>query len=454
MGCGSSTPVQTVSAPPATPAGGSGNIGGGDADPSYRDRDSATSFVNKSSKTSIAESRQIDSELERARNEDLHKIKMLLLGAGESGKSTIFKQMRLLYGNANRSDEDLKMYGVVARSNIVVAMRKLVTHLGDLGLEEELDRESKNNASIADNSMTCREAYDELRAYLVDNSGTASAQDPGTANGDSGVGENGGKTDWVGNSPRAGLAANNDAKLFLAHYKAMEVLWKSQTIKQVWVKRSAVNVIDSHKDYLNDIARIASPDYKPTTQDILIARVRTTQVVMEKYRIDGIDFEVYDVGGQRSERRKWIDCFDSVTAVIFVAALSEYDQSLAEAKRTNRMVEALELFRSVCNNRAFANTSIILFLNKKDIFMEKIQYSDIAAQRPFCDYAGPTKDSDHGVLYFIQKFKDCLIDDEFNDSFIHVTCATDTNNMEFVLESTRTIIMTDNLKRSGFLGAD
>jgi GTPase SAR1 family protein len=218
---------------------------------------------------------------------------------------------------------------------------------------------------------------------------------------------------------------------------------QSQTIKQVWAKRSAVNVIDSHKDYLNDIARIASPDYKPTTQDILISRVRTTQVVMEKYRIDGIDFEVYDVGGQRSERRKWIDCFDSVTAVIFVAALSEYDQSLAEAKRTNRMVEALELFRSVCNNRAFANTSIMLFLNKKDIFMEKILYSDIAAQRPFCDYAGPTKDSDHGVLYFIQKFKDCLIDDEFNDSFIHVTCATDTNNMEFVLESTRTIIMTD-----------
>ena len=149
---------------------------------------------------------------------------------------------------------------------------------------------------------------------------------------------------------------------------------------------------------------------------------------MERYRIDGIDFEMYDVGGQRSERRKWIDCFDGVDAVIFVAALSEYDQSLAESKRTNRMMEALDLFRSVCNNRAFANTSIMLFLNKKDIFAEKILYSDIAAQRPFSDYAGPPKDFDHGVLYFIQKFKDCLIEEEFNDSFIHVTCATDTNN--------------------------
>ena len=224
---------------------------------------------------------------------------------------------------------------------------------------------------------------------------------------------------------------------------------QSNTMKQVWAKRSAINVIDSHKDYLNDITRIASPSYKPTTQDVLIARVRTTQVVQEKYRIDGIDFEIYDVGGQRSERRKWIDCFDKVTAVIFVAALSEFDQTLAEAKRTNRMVEALELFRSVCNNRAFQDTSIMLFLNKRDIFAEKIMYSDIAAQRPFADYSGPTKDFDHGVLYFIQKFKDCLMDDEFNDSFIHVTCATDTNNMEFVLDSTRTIIMTDVSETDG-----
>ncbi|KAL7535693.1 hypothetical protein ACHAXR_012397 [Thalassiosira sp. AJA248-18] len=472
MGCGSSSQP----APPPSSSGGGG--GGG-----------ATSNGGAQVKSATAnESRNIDYDLERAKQEEEGKIKMLLLGAGESGKSTIFKQMRLLYGT-ERSDDDLRMYGVVARSNIVVAVRKLCSHLRNLGLEEELDRESRGeNEELEEgdhSSMTCRQAYDELMAYLVDNTATASAQDPGAENG---ALENGGRKDWVGQSPRAGLAANNDAKQFLAHHESIRILWQSNTMKQVWAKRSAVNIIDSHKEYLNDIPRIASPEYKPTTQDVLIARVRTTQVVMEKYRIDGIDFEMYDVGGQRSERRKWIDCFDQVTAVIFVAALSEYDQTLAEAKRTNRMVEALELFRSVCNNRAFSNTSIMLFLNKKDIFAEKILYSDIAAQRPFCDYAGPTKDFDHGVLYFIQKFKDCLIDDEFNDSFIHVTCATDTNNMEFVLDSTRTIIMTDvssffvsvffivcglssrlmfssiiapvllttrqNLKRSGFLGAD
>lgn len=245
MGCGSSTPQQTTSSPSAGPAhsssGGGVSGGGGDQNSAYASGGvGAAASVPKAAKAAVLESRQIDSELERARNEDIHKIKMLLLGAGESGKSTIFKQMRLLYGNANRSDEDLKMYGVVARSNIVVAMRKLVSHLRDLGLEEELDRESKDRNPDGEGGgagsmmMTCREAYDELVAYLVDNSGTASAQDPSSTTNGSGGGlggggvarENGGKIDWVGNSPRAGLAANNDAKLFLAHYKAMEVLWK------------------------------------------------------------------------------------------------------------------------------------------------------------------------------------------------------------------------------------
>jgi len=405
MGCGASS---EAAAPSKSSSGGGG--GGGSFSETARRLDDPE-------KTAISSG--IDRELDRARQQEEGKVKLLLLGAGESGKSTIFKQMRILHGSP-RSDDDLRMYGVVIRSNIIVAIRKLCTHLRNLGLEETLSQEPAPDADDGKGTMTPKEAFDELLAHLVDNTAAMPEE-----NGDSNN-----SRDWVGQSPRAGLAANNDAKQFLQHVNAIRIVWQSKTMKEVWSKRAAVNVIDGHKEYFQDIMRIASPAFKPTTQDILLARVRTTQVVMERYRIDGIDFEMYDVGGQRSERRKWIDCFDHVDAVIFVAALSEYDQTLAEAKRTNRMVEALDLFRSVCNNRAFANTSIMLFLNKKDIFAEKILYSDIAAQRPFYDYAGPPKDFDHGVLYFIQKFKDCLIDDEFNDSFIHVTCATDTNNSE------------------------
>jgi len=388
-------------------------------------------------------SNAIERELEIAKKEEESKVKLLLLGAGESGKSTIFKQMRILYGSP-RPDDNLRQYGVIVRSNIVVAIRKLCSHLRNLGLESSLDEESQG-AADGTSALTPRAAYDQIMAHLVDN--TATEPMPQAPSNDA-------VNDWVGQSPRAGSAPNNDAKQFLQHADAIKVLWNSHTMKEVWAKRAAVNVIDAHKEYLREVSRIAAPSYRPTTQDVLLARVRTTQVVMEKYIIDGIEFEMYDVGGQRAERRKWIDCFDGVDAVIFVAALSEYDQTLAEAKRTNRMVEAIELFSSVCNNRAFAKTSIMLFLNKKDVFAEKIMTSNIVEQRAFADFAGQTKDFDQGVLYFIQKFKDCLIDDEFNDSFIHVTCATDTNNMEFVLDSSRTIIMTDNLRRSGFFGGD
>ena len=164
-----------------------------------------------------AESRTIDNQLKRMRHEEEGKIKMLLLGAGESGKSTILKQMRLLYGT-ELSDDDLRMYGVVVRSNIVVATRKLCGHLRNLGLEEELDRESRNE-DLEDGdhrAMTCRQAYDELMAYLVEF--TVPPKEMGASN------VEGGGTDWVGQSPRAGMSANNDAKHFLAHHESIRIL--------------------------------------------------------------------------------------------------------------------------------------------------------------------------------------------------------------------------------------
>ena len=109
-----------------------------------------------------------------------------------------------------------------------------------------------------------------------------------------------------------------------------------------------------------------------------------------------------DVGGQRSERKKWIHCFEDVTAILFCAALSAYDLVLAEDDQMvgyalhyvklscllskNRMAESLWLFESICNNRWFQHTDIILFLNKKDLFKEKIKTSPLTICFP--EYKG------------------------------------------------------------------
>jgi len=185
---------------------------------------------------------------------------------------------------------------------------------------------------------------------------------------------------------------------------------------------------------------IAAPDYVPTAQHIVNARIRTTFAVKEEYDIDGKRFEIYDVGGQRSERKKWLPLFGEVTAIIFVAALSEYDQKLQEDPRMNRMEEAIGLFRTIVNHDAFTKVPFLLFLNKKDLFEEKLAFSKIQEQKEFADYAGDNYDE--ATEYFKQKFSNCYETKEKKKDrfFVHSTDATNTENVGFVWATCRNII--------------
>jgi hypothetical protein len=116
------------------------------------------------------------------------------------------------------------MYGVVIRSNIIVAIRKLCTHLRNLGLEDALSKEPAPEDGDA-GGMTPKQAYDQLIAHLVDN--TAPVSEESLQNGDFGIDPK----DWVGQSPRAGLAANNDARQFLQHVDAIRTLWQVRKFK-------------------------------------------------------------------------------------------------------------------------------------------------------------------------------------------------------------------------------
>ena len=82
-------------------------------------------------------------------------------------------------------------------------------------------------------------------------------------------------------------------------------------------------------------------------------------------------------------------CFQDVTAIIFVVAMNEFDMKLYEDENVNRMHEAIQLFDEICNSKWFQNTSMILFLNKKDLFEEKIQSVDLAVCFP--EYKGSSK---------------------------------------------------------------
>ena len=78
--------------------------------------------------------------------------------------------------------------------------------------------------------------------------------------------------------------------------------------------------------------------------------------------------------------------FDDVSAIIFMTAISEFDQTLFEDKNTNRIKESLTLFEEICNHKLFKDTPMILFLNKKDVLEHKL--GTLRLSDHFPDYKG------------------------------------------------------------------
>jgi len=150
---------------------------------------------------------------------------------------------------------------------------------------------------------------------------------------------------------------------------------------------------------------------------------------------------MFDVGGQRSERKKWIHCFEGVTSVIFCAALSEYDQVLLEESKTNRMAESLVLFESVVNSRWFLRTSFILFLNKIDVFKSKLP--KVPLEKYFPEYtAGP--DFDKAAKYILWQFM--RANRPRLSVYPHFTQATDTIDFRLVFAAVKETILQNVLK--------
>eukprot|EP01129_Flabellula_baltica_P013711 TRINITY_DN6424_c0_g3_i1.p1 TRINITY_DN6424_c0_g3~~TRINITY_DN6424_c0_g3_i1.p1 ORF type:complete len:353 (+),score=74.30 TRINITY_DN6424_c0_g3_i1:49-1107(+) len=343
------------------------------------------------SEVSIAD-REIQKQLNRAGREQKHLIKILLLGAGESGKSTVAKQFRLIHQD-EFNDEERIFYTSIIHSNIYSSIKAIVSAGAKLGIEIEDEK--------------CKEIADSL----VD-----------------------GSYEW-------------DGELNRKSAKDFGLLWVNPQVEEMYYRRAEYQLSDCAEYYLNDLKRIAKSDYLPTDDDILRSRVKTTGVIETKFKLEGTDFVLVDVGGQRSERRKWMLCFEDVTTVIFCVSLSGYNLKLYEDNVTNRMQESLMLFQETVNSTWFNDKPFILFLNKYDLFLEKVE-EQIPLTICFPDYKGE-QDPDVMIDFITNKYAETMV--ESHTLFVHVTTATDTSNIRAVWIAVRGIIMEEAMKRSGLV---
>jgi guanine nucleotide-binding protein G(i) subunit alpha len=111
---------------------------------------------------------------------------------------------------------------------------------------------------------------------------------------------------------------------------AIRSLWRDPGVKEAVRRSREFQLNDSAVYYFNAIDRMAAGNYLPTDQDILRSRVKTTGITETTFKVGELTYRLFDVGGQRSERKKWIHCFENVTALVFLVSLSEYDQMLYE----------------------------------------------------------------------------------------------------------------------------
>eukprot|EP01117_Protostelium_nocturnum_P016687 TRINITY_DN666_c0_g1_i1.p1 TRINITY_DN666_c0_g1~~TRINITY_DN666_c0_g1_i1.p1 ORF type:complete len:356 (-),score=71.97 TRINITY_DN666_c0_g1_i1:176-1243(-) len=348
--------------------------------------------ASKSEETIAQEkaSKEADKELRVRKAEMASEIKLLLLGTGESGKSTIAKQMKILHTDGYSTSE-LASYRPIVYNNIVSAMKTLIAAAETFGYQ--LQPENQGHAKLIIEVVTLE--VDSITPEMS---------------------------------------------------KAVSSLWQDPAIKQTIARSSEFHLIDSAGYCFDNVERMASPDYIPTKDDVLHVRARTTGIVEISFRIKEHAFRMIDVGGQRSERKKWIHCFEDVTAIIYCVALNEYDQKLYEDETVNRMVESLELFEQIVNSRWFTKTAVVLFLNKSDLFKDKI--AKVPLSNLFPDYPGGA-DFGQGVA-FIEKAFVLRCRTANKRIFTHVTCATDTSNVEAVFSAVKEVIIAQNLERLGF----
>ncbi|XP_026107591.1 guanine nucleotide-binding protein subunit alpha-12 [Carassius auratus] len=230
---------------------------------------------------------------------------------------------------------------------------------------------------------------------------------------------------------------------FQLYVPALQALWNDSGIQEAYGRRSEFQLSESVKYFLDNLDWIGQLNYVPSRQDILLARKATKGIVEHDFVIKKIPFKMVDVGGQRSQRQKWFQCFDGITSILFMVSSSEYDQVLMEDRHTNRLVESMNIFETIVNNKLFSNVSIILFLNKMDLLVEKVRQVNIS--KYFSDFRGDPHRLEDVQAYLVQSFNRKRRN-RSKPLFHHFTTAIDTENIRFVFHAVKDTILQENLK--------
>jgi GTPase SAR1 family protein len=376
-------------------------------------------------------------------------LKFLLLGTGGSGKSTIFKQMRRTHGHRiPELDADS------ARESSSSSTELIESKSGDesamsvpVRVTAESVRDMIHRQVIDDIHDLCRYAIE-----LVSGGSSAAHAEWSSEEVLKIVIEIGSDISW----------ADNQSFLTEELAASIDEVWHDPGMKAVFEQRRQSHIMDQTEFFMCRVKDIAKESFKPTFQDYVSVRQRTTGCVdstlMLKTGSKVVRIILSDVGGQTSERKKWTHFFGGVNVVLWVMSLSGYDQVLFENNAKRVYDDNFEQFGRICHRKEFTETDFVVFLNKIDLFIEKIK------EVPFSVYDDslPPASSHNAteILDFIESRYKTIWRDGLTEVqkvskckilYFHQTCATDTKIMDEVVADVQSSLVRRRLEHTGLV---
>ncbi|KAI0256243.1 G-protein alpha subunit [Lactifluus subvellereus] len=326
-----------------------------------------------------------EKEMIKKRQKQRKEVKVMLLGQAESGKSTLQKQFQL-YHASQTLDRERPSWRPIVYFNAIKAVRTILDEI-DWDFSAHANQEEE---AFIDQDWPAQISHirHKLLPLVTIEDSLASELSAGVtvAGGRSGVFVRAGWQSVVtstrswpvadmhsGTSSGQGVVANMAARHLAGLQYDVAELWQHPAVKTL-LRMRRLRLEESAAFFLDEIHRIAEPDYLPTTDDILHVRLQTLGVTEHSFDINfgGSHYTwiLYDVGGAR---HAWVPFFEDATAIIFLAPISAFDQYLEEDPRTNRIDDSLQLFTTTCSNKLLKNSSMVLMLNKTDLLKKKLQ---------------------------------------------------------------------------------
>lgn len=220
----------------------------------------------------VIQSHSTDANLNEESVKSMTRFKVLLLGAGESGKTTVIKQLKTIY-KVELTPFEIKQYKVALHDNSLTMMKRFLEAAETFGYAFQNEEEKSWAHDVKSFSFGS-----EIFSLTKDIASKISR------------------------------------------------LWNTETLKRVFNRRNEFWNLDASDYYFENVNRFVEPNWEPNEDDCIFARVITTGIAVTEFDQGPVHFSVVDVGGQRSERKKWMHAFDDAKGIVFVVSLAAYNQ--------------------------------------------------------------------------------------------------------------------------------